>query len=714
MNYLCNCIKVVFIAASLDLAISFQVLALQVRHEVRHTEPNLSMQQHYDLAQQYQKSSKFELADTQYKLFLVDALREVAVNQAHIGQYMQAVSPFEQAVTFAPKNVDLLLDYANAALAGGDDIRAKKLAQSVINILPINTNNIMLAKAYMILGKEMWDVGQRNEGILQFENAVAIDPSFQNGMVLAKSYLALENKNNAAHIFQEILNGFGNNAAIHYEFGKAYGAAGDPEEAIHEFKAAIAEDGRLPGVHYSLGAAYLLRSGDVAFSKAKIELNEELSINPRDSLSNYLLGYIAMQQHEMNIAKNYLSMSVNVNHDNADAYLLLGNIYVDTSKNQEAITAFRNAIKYTHDTSRNHYQIKGAYYQLGRLLMQNGDLAEGKKYIDISENMLLQNKNQDKQNLTGLGYSASSLSQSSTIKSFDPKVVSVVENYDNKIKTAIADGYNNLGAIEAMGGDYSSAYNYFLIAFSWNPNMDGLSDNLGRSAYMSHDYSGSIAPLSRALHNDPDNVSIRIMLCTSQYIIHDYLGALQSLSPIVSHINENQSLIYIYADSLIKTGSLNAGIALLNKYLQVHTSDARAHYLLGKALAVTGDYKNAITELQSSVNIDSTSEDAKYEMAVVLMQLDRSSEADQLLVQLVQDGYKNADIYYRLGCLRLANHNAISAIAYLISAEKLDDKNPAIHRALASAYRQNSMLNDALREDKQYQLLAANSPVKKN
>jgi tetratricopeptide (TPR) repeat protein len=244
------------------------------------------LQQHYDDAQKFQASGNLPQAARQYRIFIADALGQLAIEHARIEDYEKAAPLFDEALRLAPSSPTLQIEYAQAAFVHGDLSRAKSLAEEVIRAYPSNTK--ANAKAHLILGRVLMKMNKDEDARQQLEAAVALDPNFENGYALAVACLDMEDGKCAAKVFSEMLAAYGDTALIHREFGRAYGGSDFQQEAIGEFEKAIAKDDRLPGVHYSLAAAYLASSEGAKTKEAEAELRKELEVSPNDAL--YLCG----------------------------------------------------------------------------------------------------------------------------------------------------------------------------------------------------------------------------------------------------------------------------------------------------------------------------------------------------------------------------------------------------------------------------------------
>jgi len=90
-----------------------------------------------------------------------------------------------------------------------------------------------------------------------WREAVAIDPDFTNGYALAAAYLKLRQKEKGRYDFDEMEQSLGDKAALHMEFGLAYGNAGFPETPFKSFKGQSPRMQKFARRPLFLGASYL-------------------------------------------------------------------------------------------------------------------------------------------------------------------------------------------------------------------------------------------------------------------------------------------------------------------------------------------------------------------------------------------------------------------------------------------------------------------------
>ena len=664
-----------------------------------------SLQSYFDAAQAFQRNGDSTQASIQFQLFIANALNRLATTRSGIGDYKRASAIFEEALLLAPNNTNLQLDYAEAALAAKDLPRARSLAQKVVAAEPSN------APAHRVLGRILLQLGENESARLELERAVAIDPDFTNGLALASAYLALRQKEKAVTIFQEMEQSLGDKAALHMQFGLAYGNAGFPEDAIHEFQKTIEKDPRFPGAHYSLGASYLLSIGEIDYPQAIAEFQKELAINPNDFLSHAQLGYIALSQHRAQDAEHDLTRAVALNPADPDVFMSLGQLYAETSRNTDAETALRRCIALTSDVSHNHYQVQRAHYLLARVLLQTNRADEGKREMQVSQQLLSLSAPQTQgraHSMSGTddlsdNVQLSNAKDPAQINSsqIDPAALSNAEAQQKQLSPAIADSYNNIGVTEARNNDYAAACDSFEKAAEWDPSLDGLDYNWGRAAYAGHFYAKAIGPLARYLQSHPDDVSMSSALGLSLFLLQKYAVAAKVLEPIASRADANPTVAFAYAESLVESGQFDSGIARLRVLEASEPQHASYHRAVGEALARRHDFATAAGELQAALKIDPKDAEAKYYLATTLIELRQMNDAREILQDLAQSGSKNPDVYYRLGKLQLEKANAKAAIVSLQQAVGLSPGSEMIHQALAAAYKQDARLEDADRETKQ-------------
>jgi len=87
-----------------------------------------------------------------------------------------------------------------------------------------------------------------------------------------------------------------------------------------------------------------------------------------------------------------------------------------------------------------------------------------------------------------------------------------VDALREQMAPAIADGYNNLGALAAMHHDYKTAMQMFEQSGIWNPKLEGLDRNVGMAAFYAGEYDKALPLLQRHLESHPEDAAVRSAL----------------------------------------------------------------------------------------------------------------------------------------------------------------------------------------------------------
>ncbi len=634
-----------------------------------------TLQKQYDQAQEFQRDGKLTEAAGQYRAFLAEALGELAVGYAVVPDYARSVPLFDEALSLQPNSPALLLDYARTALTMGDFAHAKTLATEFIRMY--SGDRQRLAQAHQVLGRALLKLNQDQEARKELETALALDPTFANGYDLAVACLDLDDEKCAVQIFAEMERSFGDTAEIHLAFGRAYGDSDFQPRAIPEFRKAIEENPRLAGAHYLL-AAVLLGTGNEQspLESAEAELKQELAISPGDAMTYAALGKIAVTRTSYAEAETYLKKAISLDSESPDAYLYLGQMYFDTNRVDDAEAALRKSIALTIDVSRNRYQVQKAHYLLGRILMKKGRPNEAHAEMQINRELADKTLAQDKGKLAGLMETTGSKEFSdgtshllSTGKQ-DQTALHHVEAMRDKLKPAVADSYNNLGAIAATNSDYSSAVTYFSRASEWSPSLEGLDYNWGRAAFAGSLYAEAILPLSRYVKAHPDDSGARSVLGLSQFLSSKYLDCVETLRPIEKTELAPQ-VEYAYASSLVESGQVHVGTERLLALERLHSEIPDVHRALAEAFDRQGDQKRAIEELHAAIQLSP----------------------------------QDSGSHYDLGKIELSEGNSAEAIPELATAVRLSPKNKEFHHELADAYTAAHRPADAQKEMGIYAML---------
>lgn len=596
------------------------------------------LQMHYQAAMKYQGAHQLGEAAQQYRVFLADALGELAIAEAHGYEYGKAAPNFDVALGLAPNSPALLVEYSEAALHAGRLKKSVSLAQQVIRNYPKNKNASQ--RAYSLLGRAQLKMGKSAEARKALEQAVALNPNFENGYDLAVACLNLEDQKCAQKMFDELKSGYGDTAIVHMLFGQAYMESDFQGKAVGEFKKAIAKNNKLPGAHYSLAAAYLVAGQHVP--EAEAQLRQEIALFPKEAMAHAALGHLEAGQKKYVDAEKELQTAAALGPDDPDTFLYLGQLYAAMHENAKAEAALRKSIALTKDITRNHDQVQKAHFLLGRLLLQSGDRAAAQKQMQISQAMMNKNLSRAREQLAKYydqgagsagGGSAPVVKTTAMETKASQEAAQAAAGFAQRVGPYVANSYNNLGAIAATQGNVKQAYEYFSHAKQWDPTMPGLNENLGRAAFSSFHFAEAVAPLTAYVKAHPDDEAMRSALGVSLYMTKDYARARTVLQPVMQGKNVTDEISFIYAECLAETGQTREGIARLKALEAKMPQEEDLRRVLGEAYVTAGEMSSAVRELKAAERLDGKDAQVHLDLAKAYKKLGRGQDAAREMQQ---------------------------------------------------------------------------------
>jgi tetratricopeptide (TPR) repeat protein len=598
-----------------------------------HRDVGAILQGHYDAAERFQSQGKLQQAAAEYRLFLGDALTELALGEAGLGDYAKAAPYFDTALALEPNSPELRLDYARAAMDFGDLDHARTLARQLLREEAGNPAG--LAAAHEIMGRTLLRMNEDQQARTELEAAMSLKPNFADAYNLAIACLDMDDDQCADRLFTSLEATYGDTPQIHMELGRAWGESDFQPRAEVEFKKVIAEDPKFPEAHYCLAATYLEENVPSKVPLAEKELTEELTVTPNDFLTYAALGKLAVVQQNYAAAAKYLSRAIELNPKSPDAWLYQGQMQYNQQQWAQAEHSLRQAIQLTADPSRNHYQIQKACYLLGRILMREGKEKDAAAQMQMAQKYMQSDLSRDKSRLTGMqgqtqqgmGGSQTTLALRDNTVNADPAAVQRLAAFQEQVAPAIADSYNNLGVIAASVRDFSAATSWFQSAAEWNPAMPGLNYNWGRAAFAAGRFGDALMPLESYLNAHPDDTHMRAALGISDYMIQDYHGCVTTLQPLAGQMDSIPQVALIYADSLVRTGQIATGIQRLTGLEKAHQDVGSVHLALGDAYLAAGKASDAVPEFESAVRLEPRNPAYHRELARAYMAAGRTADA---------------------------------------------------------------------------------------
>jgi tetratricopeptide (TPR) repeat protein len=197
--------------------------------------------------------------------------------------------------------------------------------------------------AYKALGDALFNKGQIDEAIDQYNEAIQLKPYFVNAYYTLGIALLKEGRTDAAiRQFQEAIRFKPAFADAHNALGSAWLGKGRIDEAIRQFQEAIRLKPDDADARYNLGNAFR-RTGQI--DEAIRQFQKVIRLTPNDASAHNNLGTVLGMQNQIEKAISQFQEAIRLKPDYAYAHYNLGNALLLANQTNSAINQFQEAIR---------------------------------------------------------------------------------------------------------------------------------------------------------------------------------------------------------------------------------------------------------------------------------------------------------------------------------------------------------------------------------
>ena len=696
-----------------------------------------------EAAEAAQRAGDLPNAEVSNRAVLGIALQRMGVIEIEKGDYAKAVAYLNDAVDFsdtASLRTSLAIAYMRQNLL--DD--ALREARSAVTLDP---NHI---GAHYILSNIYYAREEYEQAKPELEFVFSNAPDFEIARALGFTYLSLKEIENARAHFKRTLEMLKEETAgIHILFAKFYERTNFPADAERELKRAIEIDPNANKVNLYLGYLLMQNGGAGRMDEALSWFKKELALDPNDFYANFYAGVAANTNNENETALPFLKRAIELNPQSGEAHVFLAQAQLALEDLENAEKNLRQAVS-LESANKKNTQSRRTHFLLGRLLIRTGRQEEGRKELQIANELQKEALDTSRSELDRI---LGQVAEGTELKSDKDKDIRVEEKPEitperaeqlKKLKGflsgIIEQSYANLGVIATQNSRLADAVRYFATAYKWNPDFPNLSRNLGIVRFRNAEYKESIEPLSRQLNASPGDALTRKLLATSYYLTGKYEKAVETLTPIRSGLLSDPELAYSYGFSLVQLKRNKEAVQVFNEMARAPGADSTTRMFAGQGFMVAGSYAQAIDEFWKVLAADPSTPRANYFIGQCLLRLNDPAEATiafereiainsqdpvsryhlavtlierrvepdravKLLEEAISLRPRYADAHYQLGKLYLERGDNAKAVDELERGAAADPGKDYIHYQLSIAYRKVSRMEDAERELKLYQRL---------
>lgn len=643
---------------------------------------------------------------------IATTLRALAEIKLAEGNTTEAVDLYKQSIAYddTPNaHMSLSLVY----------MRARRTDEALAEIAPVLKANPQNADAWDVQGKLYMDKKAWREAADSFNRSLELQSNVIVAYALATSYLNQGDKSKAAIIFKQLTDATGDRASLHIMIGRAYQNAGMMDDAVREFNRAAALDPKGSRAHYFIGLLYMAQNEWVATPQAREEFTQEVKVNPQDFFGNFFLGYIDNNDKLYDDSDRYLKAAAADKPDWPEPYLYMGLNAYARNDNAKAEELLRKAITLTgDDQSRNNYQIRRAYYVLGRICYQTGRKDEASTYTKVFSDMQEKTMADSRANTPASqmqGTARSGMAGEPSVPTTavinpsaqpgdEPRQLTAQEraelkSTEQKLSVLLGNSFNDLGTSEARQKQYAVALTYFQQAEKWNPAVPHLMRNIGFAAFRASEYPESARALQVAIQQEPGDRMIPPMLAMALFSSNQYADAAKAFDQVGDVAYSDPRVAYAWATSLARTNQPEKANAILARMSQQPLAPD-ALLLVGQVYSDLGNQQQAIATYQKAIQQNPSLQRAHYYTGMAQLRLKQPAEAVTEFEAELKISPDDADSQYELGKTLLEQGKTKDAIPHLQAAAKTNPNLDDVHNQLQTAYRKTGRTADADREAK--------------
>src|SRR5713226_2466442 len=382
-------------------------------------------------------------------------------------------------------------------------------------------------------------------------------------------------------------------------------------------------------------AKALVSEGRVADAKSKIQ--EELQQNPANAEAYDLLGVIFVSEKDYAGALDAFQHALKLEPNSARTRTNLGNVYVAQGKLDLAEQEFRIVLRAAPAN-------RDANYNLGLVLLAQGAPAKAILHFQRVRPANLETKFNLTRAYLRAGRTAKGLKSATELSG---------ENKDN------VQLHFTLGVLLAAEKQYRAAQLELEKANALQPETFEILYNLGQAYLRSAEYPRAELALNRALKLKPDSPEALYLLAQVYSDQKKSVDALDLLVRAHKLAPRNADIIFLLARVSMGQNYFEDAIPLLESGLQIAPKRADLRAALGESYFMSGKTEKAIDEFKALIALEPSAASYTF-MGLSYRHLGRFDEAQKYFQEGLKLDRRNASCLFNMGYIeeRQGNHAA--------------------------------------------------------
>lgn len=391
----------------------------------------------------------------------------------------EAIGDFRSVLVDQPQNIRVLKLLSAAHLMNNDQILARENMEKVIEIAPEDE------PARLDLVNFLLRTGYKDQAIQQVNKLLKIIPNSKKGLeALFKIYLEQKQWGQAQQVAKQLADAFPEDATGYYLSGLGYRAEGDLEKSIPRFELALDKQPETVEPLTQLVKSYLaLKQSD----KALNTLSEIIKKQPKNFVAYNLMGGVYGNDKKFDEAITSYRKAIELKPEWPNSYSNLAAINLAQKNRTEAIKTLNTGISNTKGSV-------GLVNDLAMLYHQDG---EHEKVMGLYEESYKQNPN----SMLAINNLASYLSDYASDSDSLERGAKLAEPL---AKTNNPDMLDTIGWIAYKQGNYDKAHPLLLKAIELNPNSSASNYHLGMTYFKQGDKAHAREYLEKAINKKDD------------------------------------------------------------------------------------------------------------------------------------------------------------------------------------------------------------------